>query len=304
MRWKVYKMAVRAGFIGIIGQPNAGKSTLVNALVAEKVSIVTHKPQTTRQRISGIYSDNELQAIFLDAPGIVQAQAGLNEFLQAEYKSVIGDSDLLLAVLNLDAQSKEEIEEVIRICSESKKVWIAVISKIDKKKKERLDIMLNLLQQHHIPIIQVSAKNNPQKTQDDMMSLLKTLLPMSPDYLYSKDIYTTQKMRDVAAEMVREKCFYFLHQEIPYGLAVKVRRYDEVSKGLTKIYADIIIAKEGHKRMVIGKGGETLRRIGQGARMELEKMTQTKIYLELHVTVKTEWMSNRTEMEGLGYVTN
>ncbi len=295
---------MRAGYVGVIGQPNAGKSTLVNALVAEKVSIVSHKPQTTRQRISGIWTDNEAQVIFLDAPGVVHAETGLNFYLQEEYKSVIEDSDVLMAILNLDVQKKELAKEIVELCQKSGKPWIAIISKVDQKKEERMNALIELMSGLDVPIIKTSAKNNPQKAQDNILPLLKVLLPQTPEPLFDTEIYTTQNLRQLAAEVIREKCFYYLHQEIPYGLAIKILKFDESNPEITKIYADIIINKMSHKSMVIGTGGSTLKRIGQSARIELEQSFNIKIYLSLHVNVRAQWLKSNKALEEYGYARN
>jgi GTP-binding protein Era len=297
-------MAIKAGFVGLIGQPNAGKSTLVNALIGEKVSIVTHKPQTTRQRISGIYTDTNQQAIFLDAPGIVQSQSGLNKFLSEEYKSVIEDSDALIAVLNIDAKTQKHIESVIELCEASNKPWIAVLSKEDLKNQKRKAIIKSLLASKQVPVVEVSAKNNPQKAQDTVMPLIELMLPVSPAPLYQQDIYTTHNMRELCAEIIREKCFYYLHQEIPYGLHVNIPKFEEVNDRFARVYGELIVSKDGHKSMVVGKKGSMLKRIGQAARIDIETRFGLKVYLELHVIVKPQWMKKQKNLEEFGYVTN
>jgi GTP-binding protein Era len=295
-------MSYRAGFVGLIGLPNAGKSTLANALVGEKISIVTAKPQTTRQRVLGILNDEQSQILFVDAPGRVKSTSGLNQFLSAEYAAVIADSDVLVAVLNLDQRKPEELLSVAQSCADSGKPWMAVISKTDFPEPQRVAILRGKLSEFGVPVVGVSALHQPAEARELILPLVRGLLPESEAPLYDTDAYTTQSMREMAAETVREKCFEHLHQEIPYGLAVKTQKYVEDEGKIVKIYADILVNKEGHKAIVVGKGGSALKRIGTLARQDLERVLGRKVYLELHVVVRKNWATNPQMLEELGYV--
>ncbi|MEZ4872779.1 MAG: GTPase Era [Bdellovibrionales bacterium] len=293
----------RAGYVGLIGRPNAGKSTLLNALLGEKLSIVSRKPQTTRQRICGIYSSDQGQIVFLDAPGVIHAESGLNRFLKNEYEAVIEDSDFLVAVLNLDAKKQEELSDIISLVESSGKPWGAIITKCDMRLGHRKPWILQQLGGKAQFVIEVSARNRPQDTQDEVIPQLIPKMPESAAPLFDPEVYTTHNMREIAAEVVREKCFDFLHAEIPYGLAVLVNKYEE-GENLDRIFASIYLSKEAHRAMVIGQGGAKLKRIGQAARLDIEKILGKKVYLDLHVSVKKNWMKNPMQMEEFGYVHN
>lgn len=291
----------KAGFVAMLGIPNAGKSTLTNCLIGEKVSIVTSKPQTTRRRIKGIMTTKEFQAILVDAPGYIQNTAGLNQFLVNELNDILLGADVVLAILNLDARSPEPLEQIIEIAKNTGKPWAAVITKSDLGMGHRVHTLKAKLENMNIPYIQVSTVDSPAETKEEVSVLLKKLLPESPAPLYVDDIYTTEKVRDIAAEMIREKCFQLLFEEIPYQLAVQIRAFEE-GKTLTKIHADIIVEKENHKKIVIGHGASTLKKIGMQSREQIEKLLEQKVYLELHVKAKQKWFKDPMAMKELGYV--
>lgn len=324
---------MKTGFVALVGLPNAGKSTLVNALIGEKVGIVSRKPQTTRRRVIGVYNDKDTQIAFVDSPGRVKAESGLNSFLQKELEAVIADSDACIAVLNLDAHKVSDLLEVVELVKKSNRPWFIVINKTDLdasmangEREHKLRITLeDLLAQPGAPsgaqaqsetqaqsavlqpnqkvqIISCSAIHNHKTLREQIIPLVRDMLPDSPGPLFADDIYTTQSSRDLVAEIVREKCFEYLHQEVPYGLAVKVLKYDESGK-LPKIYVEIIVSKENFVSMVVGQGGQTIKRIGASSRIECERVLGQKIYLETHVKLKKDWVKNPEMMKELGYVT-
>lgn len=331
-------MNYKSGFLGIIGQPNAGKSSLLNFLVDEKVSIVSEKPQTTRRRIIGIWQSNEGQIIFVDAPGIIQTDKGLNGFLAIESKDVIQQSDALIVVLSLDEKKQEDAEQIIKMAVNSGKPWVAVITKLDLVDKiHRLSILKDLVIQNGGKVFTIGnlnelnskiqsqmsedlthqnlanhqkgidnqiceSFNHPNEIRENLLKNFLTYLPDSPAPLYDTQYYTTESIRDLSAEIIREKCFQVLHMEIPYSLAVKIIKFDEDAIPCPKIFAEIILAKENHKGIVIGKNGESLKKIGSLARTEIEKMMGEKIFLSINVAVKKDWFMNQREMKELGYV--
>ncbi|MEQ1666554.1 MAG: GTPase Era [Bdellovibrionales bacterium] len=301
---------MKTGFIAMVGLPNAGKSTLVNSLIGEKVGIVSKKPQTTRRRVIGVYNDNESQICFIDAPGRVRSTTGLNQFLEKELEGVIRESDACLAVLNLDAHNSTDLLEIVELTKKANRPWAIFINKTDmdiamsggmREMKLRHDL-IPLIKDLDIPIFAGSVINNPEKIERILLPILKGLLPDTQAVLYEKDIYTTQTSRDLVAEIVREKCFEYLHQEIPYGIAVQVMKYDETGS-THKIYVDIVVAKESFVSIVLGLGGSMIKRIGTSARIECEKIMGQKIFLETHVKVKKDWTKNPVMMKELGYVT-
>lgn len=300
-------MSFKAGFVGLIGQPNAGKSTLLNLLVEEKVSIVTPKPQTTRRRVLGILNDEKSQIVLVDAPGIVRSTSGLNAFLEKEAIDVIANSDVLCAVLNLDEDKKENLDRIIEMIRESKKPWFAVITKVDMvdkiHRKQRLIDELRAASPN-VTVLEVS-KNWGEDKKDFRKAFIeesRKLLPESPAPLYDVELFTPHTLRELAVEVIREKCFEELHQEIPYNLTVRITKFDESQPGMARIFAEIVVSKENHKPIVIGKGASMIKKIGMSARAELEKMMDEKVYLNLDVAVREEWFSNPRLMKDLGYV--
>lgn len=298
------KTEYRAGFVGLIGLPNAGKSTLANTLIGEKVSIVTAKPQTTRQRVLGILSDPSSQIMFVDGPGVIKSHSGLNQFLMNECQSAMTESDVLLAVLNLDCSQLESLVAIADTCQAQNKPWMVVITKMDFEKPQRVAILRDHLQKYQVPIVAVSALHQEEGTRELVLPKIKDLLPLAAAPLYDPENYTTQTLRELASEIIREKCFELLHQEIPYGLAVRMLKFVENQGAVVKIYADILVNKEGHRAIVVGRGGAQLKRIGQEARHEMEKLLGRQVYLELHVVAKKNWMKNSSLLEELGYVSN
>ncbi len=298
-------MSYRAGFVGIIGQPNAGKSSLMNVFVKEKVSIVTAKPQTTRRRIMGVLSRPEAQVVFVDSPGIVKASKGLNGFLAQEAKDVIEQSDMLLVVLSLDERSPEALSDVLNLVAESKKPKVFMIHKVDLSQFEHRISKIKDLVLEKFPGALVlnfsSEKPDAEKTEQVFQELISRL-PESPEPLYDVELFTMQTTRELAAEMVREQCFQELHQEIPYSLAVQIGKYDESDARLHKIFAEILVAKHNHKAIVIGKAGSVLKKIGTEARKKMEDVLGVKVYLSLNVSVKEDWQENPRLMKELGYV--
>lgn len=294
-------MSFRAGFIGVVGKPNAGKSTLVNAVVGEKVSIVSSKPQTTRRRIQGIVTTEAYQAIFVDAPGIIQQSTGLNKFLQNEYQDVARSSDALCVVFHIDDPNAEYADELIAWAQSTRKPWFAVITKNDLPQVHRIGILRGKLEAAKVPVIAVSAVKNPEGARELVLEKVAALLPECPAPLYEGDDYTTETVRELCAEIIREKCFDFLHQEIPYGLAVQVRAFEDQGR-LVKVHADVIVERENHKAIAIGEGGRTLCLIGTEARKDIEKLLGRKVFLENRVVCKPRWVQNGFLMKELGYV--
>lgn len=296
-------MNFKAGYVGLIGQPNAGKSSLMNFIIKEKVSIVTNKPQTTRRRILGIHTTDQAQIIFIDAPGVVRAEKGLNAFLEKEAQDVIKESDVLLAILNLDQKSADDAEVILKMVSQAKKPWLGVITKVDMEDKaHRILILKDLIEKYGGKWILASIERDAEEYRSEFINQVQALLPDSPHPLFDADMYTTENMKSLVEEIVREQCFECLNYEIPYQIAVQVRKYDEDAKPCPKIYADILVAKESQKPILIGKGAELIKKIGQQSRKEIEKLVGEKIYLELNVVVKDNWFEHLQTMKELGYV--
>ncbi len=292
----------RAGFVALLGEPNAGKSTLTNLLVDEKVSIVSDKPQTTRQRVTGIVTTKTEQIIFVDAPGFVRTKTGVNEFLQSEFKDVVKKADVLLILLAAD-DSEEKAKDIVKIARSSDRKWVVVITKIDLLGGTRTPKFFKYLVEAEVPFVSISAKTRAKEARSEVMARIVELLPETDQPLYDPEIYTTQTLRQMTAEIIREKCFDSLHKEVPYGLAVLINKFDEEDPKLTRISAELLLDKENHKGIVIGAKGATLKAIGSLARPEIEKLLGgVQVFLELHVKVKEGWTKNKRLMKELGYV--
>lgn len=300
-------MSFRAGFVGLIGEPNAGKSTLLNMLVEEKVSIVTPKPQTTRRRSLGILNHPEYQIVLVDAPGVVKSTTGMNKFLEAEVVDVMSSVEALVAVLNIDEENKETLEKILDLVSKSGKPWMAVITKVDMSQYfHRVSKLKEMIRERKsdVDILEVSSKRGSDiaAVRLEFGKMASRLVGESPAPLYDLELFTPHTERELVAEIVREKCFEELHQEVPYQLAVRIIKFDEEDPRIKRIYAEILLSKENHKPIVIGKGGAQIKLIGTKARNELEKFLGTKVYLDLKVQVKEEWYLNPQIMKELGYV--
>ncbi|PIS11337.1 MAG: GTPase Era, partial [Bdellovibrio sp. CG10_big_fil_rev_8_21_14_0_10_47_8] len=284
-----------------------GKSSLMNLLVQEKVSIVTAKPQTTRRRVLGIVSRDEGQIVFVDAPGVLNASEGLNRFLSQEAADVIEQSDVLMAVLSVDMKSKEMAEKIIQLVDESKKPWFAVITKTDLKDLERrVDVIKELCAKHKscFGVVAVSTKetNGQKALREEILKLAGLHLPITPEPLYDVDLFTPHSMKEVVTEIIRERCFEILHHELPYQIAVRVQKYDESDETLPKIYAEILVAKASHKPILVGKGGATIKQIGIESRKSIEEVVGNQVFLSLEVSVRDNWTENKKLMKELGYV--
>jgi GTPase len=299
-------MKFRAGFVGLIGQPNAGKSTLLNALVEEKVSIVTPKPQTTRRRVIGIVNQENGQIVIVDAPGLVSAKKGLNAFLEKEAHDVISSSDALIGVISLDEKNKDQVNHILDLLIQSKKPYAIVITKSDLAEfKHRLQLIKDLvtLKNPKTEIFEFSTKwgKDIKQASEQIINRILPLLPETPQPLYDTEIYTPHTLREVCAEIIREQCFELLDKEIPYFIAIKVKSFDESDPTIAKIQADIIVSKESHKPILIGKNAEMIKQIGIKSRKEIEKLLNSKVFLKLDVVVKDNWSENSKLMKDLGY---
>jgi GTP-binding protein Era len=294
----------KAGFVGLIGLPNSGKSTLMNALVGEKVSIVSSKPQTTRRRQLGVVTQEEFQAVLVDAPGLVSAKKGLHEFLHQEALDVIKNSDALICVLNIDEKDPKRLYEITGLAEAAGKPWMVVISKTDLPFLHRPQMIRTELEQKGIPVVSGSAEtqNQRQELTEKILEHLPALLPESPAPLYLEDLYTPSTVRELAVEIIREKCFETIHQEIPFGIAVRLLMFDESSPKVTKIYCEILVSKENHVSIVVGRGAHLIKEIGMKARKEIERLMEGKVFLDLKVSAYKNWDKNPGVMKELGYV--
>jgi GTP-binding protein Era len=287
----------RSGFVGIFGKPNAGKSTLMNALLGEKLAIVSPKAQTTRNKILGILNENNYQIIFSDTPGILESRYKLHEKMMKEVSAVKQGTDVVLFITD----PKEKPEEVMEIIS-NLKIKTPLILVINKSDKIKPDLAASLVQiyKSQKSIDQVVLISALQKQNlDHLLQQIIHFLPIMPPY-YDEDTLTDKPMRFFVAEMIREKLFFELDEELPYHAAVIVRQYEEKTT-LTKIVADIVVSRDTQKFILIGKGGSMIKKIGQLSREDIEKFIDRKVFLELHVKVRKDWRNNDLYLKEYGY---
>lgn len=293
----------RAGFVALLGEPNAGKSTLMNAILGEKVSIVSEKPQTTRGRVHGLYSDAEGQIVFVDAPGTIESTSGINSFLKDEVVDVMRRADAVLVVLGADTEDKTAAR-LIQMARECEKPFTVVVTKGDLISGERAPKCFPTLIATGAQFITVSALKREREAREEIVSRLLPLLPQAPGPLYDEELLTTETVRKLAAEFIREACFNHTRQEVPYGLAIRIAKFQEpdADSDITRIHAEILVDRASHKAIVIGAKAANLKKIGMEARKSIEKLIGAKIYLDLHVDVREGWTKNKRMLKELGYV--
>jgi len=292
----------RAGFVALIGEPNAGKSTMLNALVGAKLSIVTHKVQTTRGRIRGVLNTEADQIIFVDTPGLFAPKRRLDRAMVSAAWAGASDADAV--VLLIDAEKglnkgvRRIVEQYKNQISPEKPIAIAV-NKIDKVRHNHLLTLTTEITELHdfARIFYVSSTRNDGL--DDMVEWLRGLLPEGP-WLYPEDQLGDSSMRSIAAEMTREKLMLRLHQELPYQLTVGTDSWEDRKDGSVRIEQTVYIAKEGHRPIVLGKGGQTLKSVGQDSRKELAEMIGSPVHLFLHVKVDPRWLDDSERYAEMG----
>ncbi len=293
-------MRLKVGYVGVVGLPNAGKSTLANQLIGEKVSIISSKAQTTRQKVLGILTQEDAQMIFIDAPGFIKSNEGINKFLQQEWEGVLKESDVLLGVLNLDAKSEQSLDDVLKTLSHFKKEKFIFINKMDLLKPERLFLLEQKLRDYNLEYLFGTATKIKPELKDQLIGELKKRLPDADHFLFEPDLYTSQTLREMCEELIRESAFVRVGQEVPYQLAVKIRSFKE-EPALTRIHADLIVTHARYKKILVGSGGAKIKKIGTDARKKMEKLLDQKVYLELMVKVRDSWTQNKTLLKEYGY---
>lgn len=290
-------LAHRAGIVALLGPPNAGKSTLLNCILGQKLAIVTAKPQTTRSRILGIHSLPDAQIVFIDTPGLHHGGKLLNAVLNEAVAETVRDCELALVLVDLGRGWTQDHDELVEALRDAKTPTILVGSKLDLVSAETPgwpppaagDVLA-----HH----RVSAR-----TGHGLPALLETIvaqLPESPP-LYPEDDLTDRPVRWLAAELVREVLFEELEQELPYGMAVEVIEFDESRPDIVKLRANLLVARDSQKRIVIGSKGRQIKRIGTRARRSIEQLLDTRVHLDLWVKVDPRWARDKDRIEDLGY---
>ena len=292
-------MDFKCGYVSILGRPNVGKSTLLNKLVGQKISIVSPKPQTTRNVVTGIMNEKDFQVIFLDTPGIHKAKNSLDKYMEKSIEKSLEGIDLILYILDGTKRFfQEDIDDIKAFCA-GKTPVVILVSKIDDTTFEKLYPELAKLNslENVKEIIPFSSFNG--KNLDVIKDTIKKFMPVSPA-MYPTDTVTDVSERFIASEIIREKSLWLLQQEIPHGIAVEVERF-ETKNNLTKISATIYCEKDNHKRIIIGANGATLKKIGEESRKDIERMLNQKVFLELWVKVKERWRDSDILTSNLGY---
>ena len=291
----------RAGYVAIVGEPNVGKSTLMNALLNQKISIVTPKPQTTRQRILGILSNDDAQIVFLDTPGLIKPKYLLHERMLNSAESALNDADIILVMTEASrgAHLPREVEQ-LAIQKYSTKPILLVINKADTVYKPAiLPTIAGFSKRVEFKeVIPISALKR-----DNLDDLLKTLMKYLPIHepFYPTDIVSNSTERFFVSEFIREQVFEQFQDEIPYSTAVEIREYREREEGKTYISADIVVERESQKGILIGAKAEALKKVGQAARVQIEGFLEHQVFLELRVKVKEHWRERDALLNSYGY---
>lgn len=289
----------RTVFISIVGRPNVGKSTIMNRILGEKIAIVSNKPQTTRNCIRGILTEGEDQFVFFDTPGIHRPQNRLGDYMVTAAKSGMQQGDVVMLVVDVNKPVSKTEEEIIDYLKKEGVPSVLVLNKIDTVRRDMIAEKIAAYASKHEfdAVIPVSAKSG--KHVDEVMDELSKFLHES-EWFFPEDAATDQPMRQYVSEIIREKLLRALDREVPHGIAVVIEEYRDTGN-LTKIRAEIICEKQSHKQIIIGKGGEVLKKVGMYSREELEKLTGSKIFLDLWVRVKENWREREGLVSNFGY---
>ena len=290
----------RAGFVALAGRTNVGKSTLLNRIVGQKVAIVTPRPQTTRRRILGIRSDADAQIILIDTPGLHEAKKALNQQMVQVARRAIAEGEVILAVVEAGDRLNPGDAGVLTDIRALNRPTIVAINKVDRMPRAQVLPLIEEISSGFpgAEIVPISARTG--ENVDDLLATLKRMLPVSPA-LMSPDEYTDQTERMIAEEIVREKIFLKMRQEIPFSTAVKVEKFeDDVERKLKRIAATVVVDRESHKGMLIGAGGRTLKEIGTAARIELEEILGARVFIEIVVKVDRDWTRDPRKLAEFG----
>ena len=290
----------RAGYVVLCGRSNVGKSTLLNRIVGEKVAIVTPLPQTTRHRILGIRTDSDAQLILVDTPGLHEASRLLNRRMVEVARASMAQADVAAALVEAGERLNPADREIIAEVRQLKRPAVVIINKIDLVARPRLiplaeECLRMIPEAEIVPVSALRSENV-----EELIATLKRMLPVGPA-LMPEDQFTDQTERALVEEVIREKIFLAMRQELPFSTAVKVERYLEVEdRNLVRIFANIIVDRDSHKGMMIGAGGQQLKQIGQSARLEIEQQLGRRVFLELVVKVEKNWTRDPRRLAELG----
>lgn len=290
-----------SGFVSIVGRPNVGKSTLLNRILGQKIAITSNKPQTTRNRILGVHNFHQGQAVFIDTPGIHKPHGKLNRFMVDQALGACANIDIVLFLVTAKDSPGPGDEYILKFFEKSSVPVYLIINKIDQVNPQSL---LEKIQQyserfHFREVIPLSARTGDGVSR--LLQVIEGALPNGPQY-YSEDILTDQPERFIVAELVREKIMRRTGEEIPYGVAVQIESFTEKpDKNLVVIQALVHVERDSHKRIIVGKGGQMIKTLGQEARKDIEQLLGTRVFLELFVRVDKDWSQSERMLRELGY---
>ena len=288
-----------SGFVTLIGRPNVGKSTLMNHFVGEKISIISKKPQTTRNKILGVLTKGDFQIVFIDTPGLHKPKNKLCNYMVKKAKSTFFEADAIVYIVEPKTFISDENKAIMEGIKYVRSPVFLVINKVDTAKKPELLKIIDLYNaafpfKEIIPIAAINGENT-----DALLSALRSVLPIGPMY-FPEDQITDQPERQITAEIIREKALIFLQEEIPHGLAVEITTMKK-KRNVIEVGATIFCERETHKRIIIGAKGEILKKIGTAARLDIERLLGSKIYLDLWVKAKKNWRDNDFLLRNFGY---
>lgn len=291
----------KSGFISIIGRSNVGKSTFLNKVIGERISIVSSRPQTTRNNIKFIYTDDKMQCIFIDTPGIQKPKNKLGEFMLESATSAFKDVDIITYIVDNSGVIGENENYIISKLKEEKKPIILLINKTDIISEERTQEIIKTFEEFGIfdiilPISALTGRNI-----DEYFETIYKMLPEGPKY-YDEDEITDQSVRSICSEIVREKALLFLQEEVPHGINIEINKFKKrEDRELYDIEATILVEKKSHKGIVIGKGGEMIKKIGTTARKDMETFLDSQVNLRLWVKIDADWRNNLNKLQNFGY---
>lgn len=293
---------MKSGFVALIGRPNVGKSTLMNTLIGQKIAITSNKPQTTRNRIQTVFTDKRGQIVFLDTPGIHKAKNKLGEYMVKVSTRTLRDVDMVLWLVEPSTFIGEGDEHIFEILSSVNIPVILAINKMDslKQKEDMLEVIAKYSSRMQFAeVVPVSALKGMNT--DKLLEIIFKYLSEGPMY-YDEDTVTDQPIKQIAAELIREKALRFLQEEIPHGIAVEIDTFNYRETGdMVDIEAAIVCEKDSHKGIIIGKGGSMLKRIGTAARKDIEGLLESRVNLKLWVKVRPKWRDSDVQMKNFGY---
>ncbi len=293
----------KSGFVTIVGRPNVGKSTLMNHIIGQKIAITSNKPQTTRNRIQTVYTDENVgQIVFLDTPGMHQAKNKLGEYMMTAAKSTVNEVDVILWLIEPDDKVGSGDKKIAELLNTVEAPVILVINKIDMSNGEKVGQTISAFKDlcEFAEVVPVSALRG--EGCDDLLTTIFNYLPEGPQY-YDEETVTNQTLREITAEIIREKSLHALNDEVPHGIAIAIDTMKERpgKRAFWDIEATIICEKDSHKGIIIGKGGAMIKKIGSNSRYEIEKLLDAQVNLKLFVKVKKDWRDSDYELKNFGY---